>query len=476
VGRAYGVDSETGRLRSVLVHRPGHELSRVTSRYCHQVFLDSPPWVARLQEEHDAFARILRQHGVDVLYVTELLQDALEYQAARTMAIESVAASPALGDELRGRVRGYLEDLSPEALCGVLISGMAPAELSAGCGVVFELLDRHDFVIDPLPNLVFARDSSFWIGDSVGVASLAAPERRREAALMQIIYSHHPAFAGTRCLYSPGLEHLEGSDVLLLAPGVVALGVGRGTTPAGVERLARWLFEARLADTVLAVPLGPAAPAARLDTICTVIDAGSVLMHPARAFSLTAHTITAAQAPGRAMRISRPRPFLEAAAHAMGIDRLRLIETGRQAALTPGQHGEGSGNVLVIEPGLAICHERDAETCAQLEAAGIRVIPVPAGELRGPRGGPRSLSCPVSRDRVTQAEPALAAPAGQPRDRDGYPAYQAHQARVPGQATGTDPGLAVRTGVLAGAGPGRAAADGAASPAWRPGGPARPRG
>jgi arginine deiminase len=449
VGRAYGVDSETGRLRSVLVHRPGLELARITSRYCHQVFLDSPPWVARLQEEHDAFARILRQHGIDVLYVTELLQDALEYQAARTTAIESVVSSPALGDELRARVRGFLEDLSPEALSGVLISGLAPDELPAGAGVVFELLDRHDFVIDPLPNLVFARDSSFWIGDSVGVASLAAHGRRREAALMQIIYSHHPAFADTTCVYSPDQEHLEGSDVLLLAPGVVAIGVGSATTPAGAERLAGRLLGAGLADTVLAVPFASEARPACLDTLCTVVDADSVLMHPARAFSLTAHAITAARPPGRALRISRPQPFLEAAAHAMGIDRLRLIETGRQPALAPGQYGAGSGNVLVIEPGLVVCHERDEQTCTELETRGIQVIPVPAGELRGPRGGPRSLSCPVSRDPATPPA-TIAAPVSQPRDSRGYPDIRAYQARIPGQTAGTGPGLAVRRGVPAG--------------------------
>jgi arginine deiminase len=406
VSHTHGVDSEVGRLRSVLLHRPGLELKRITPRRRDGLLFDALPWVARAQQEHDAFAAVLRDHGVEVVYLTELLQDALEYQPARNEAIGGVLADAALGDELGDQIRSHLDDLDPEALAQVLIAGLTPAELKIGQGVVFELLDRHDFVIDPLPNLVFSRDSSVWIGDGAAVASMAAPSRRRESALIKVIYGHHPKFAGTKCLYGPELEQVEGGDVLLLAPGVIAVGVGERTTPAGLERLARRVFDAGLAHTVLAVPIRQPVGAMHLDTVCTVVDVDTVVMHPGLAFTLTAHVIT--PRPDR-MRVSRPQPFLEAAAQAMGIERLQVINTGLDPlTVQPGQWDDGA-NALTIDRRLAICHERNVETNARLEAAGIEVIRVPGSELGSARGGPRCMCCPVGRDPAAEPDAGVTA-------------------------------------------------------------------
>jgi arginine deiminase len=405
VSQSHGADSEVGRLRMVLVHRPGAELKRITPRRRDCLLFDALPWVGRAQQEHDVFTQALRDQGVEVLHVTELLQDALEYQAARDQAIGSVLADTAMGDELQAQVHGHLDGLDPESLAQVLIAGLAPDELRTGQGVVFELIDRHDFVIDPLPNLVFTRDSSVWIGDRVAVASLAAAGRRRESELMQVIYDHHPSFAGTKYLYGPGLERVAGGDVLLLAPGVIAVGVGEQTTPAGVERLARRVLDAALAHTVLAVPIGARAPAGHLDTICTVVDIDTVVMHPAAAFTLTAHTITSRSS---GMRVSRPQPFLEAAAQAMGIERLKVIETGLDPLTGPREQWEDGSNALAIGRGLAVCHERNVETNARLEAAGVEVIRVPGSELGSRRGGPRCMSCPVGRNPAALAALQLA--------------------------------------------------------------------
>lgn len=393
-----GADSEVGRLRTVLLHRPGLELQRITPRSAGRLLFDVLPWVGRAQQEHDRLAGVLRQHGVEVLYLTELLQDALEYQAAKAEAIGSALRSVSLGDELASLARTYLENLDPEALARVLIAGLAPAELRIGRGVVFELLDRCDFVIDPLPNLTFCRDSSVWISDRAAVASLAARRRRREADLVEIIYAHHPRFAGTKSLYGPWLERVEGGDVLLLAPSVIAVGAGGQTTPAGIERLARRVFDAGLAHTVLAVPLAQCGPAVHLDTVCTMVDTDTVVMYPRLAFTLTAHTITPRQ---DGLRVSRQQPFLEAAAQALGIDRLKVIETGLDPLAARGRQWDDGGNALAIDRRLAVCHERNVETNARLEAAGIRVIAVPGSELGSRRGGPRCMTCPVARDPVT---------------------------------------------------------------------------
>jgi arginine deiminase len=395
VGHAHGADSEVGRLRTVLVHRPGLELRRITPRHAGRLLFGSLPWVARAQQEHDALASALREHGVEVLYLTELLQDALEYQPARGEAIASVLASARLGDELRAQLRGHLERLDPEALARVLTAGLTPDELTIGRGVVFELLDRHDFVVDPLPNLTFIKDSSVWIGDRVAVTSMAGSARRRESEILGVIYAHHPRFAGTKSLYRPGLEQVDGGDLLLLAPSVIAVGVGRQTTAAGTERLARRVFDAGLAHTVLAVPTERLGPAARLDTACTMVDVDTVIMQPRLAFTLTAHTITPRP---DGLRVSRPQPFLEAAAQAMGIERLKVIETGVDPGAGRRQQWDDGGNVLAIDRGIAVCHERNAETNDRLEAAGVRVIPVPGSELASRRGGPRCMTCPVARD------------------------------------------------------------------------------
>ncbi len=386
--RFSGVDSEAGRLRAVIVHRPGAELKRVVPPYAGQLLFSGLPWAARAQQEHDIFTQALRDHGVQVLYLTELLQDVLEYAPARQRAIMAALGSVMLGDELAAQVRRHLDGLDPEALTEALIVGLTAAEFRSGRSVVYQLLGGSDFILRPQPELVFFRDPSVWIGDQVAVASPAAPGRRLPAELAGIIYAHHPLFAGTKLLYQPGLAPLHGGDLLLAAPGVIAA----GCPPAGVERLAGQVFDAGLAHTVLVVPLGH--PDRRLDTVCTMLSAEAVLMRPATAYSLTARALT----PGLdGPRVSHPQAFLAAAAAAAGLDRLRVVETGFGPAARREQWDDAS-NLLVLAPGLVVSYERHVATHARLERCGIEVIAVPGSELCGARGGPRSLCCPVSRD------------------------------------------------------------------------------
>src|SRR4051794_34949946 len=169
---AHGADSEVGRLRTVMLHRPGPELKRLTPRNNDKLLFDGIPWVSRAQDEHDAFAQALRDRDVEVLYLTDLLVETLAAADARARAIDDVLDSLHLGDTLRDYLRAALSDHSPEALALVLTAGVRNDEVRGGFGLVTSLLAHDDFLIDPLPNLLFTRDSSVWIRDRVAITSL----------------------------------------------------------------------------------------------------------------------------------------------------------------------------------------------------------------------------------------------------------------------------------------------------------------
>ena len=398
-----GATSEVGRLGSVLLHRPGAELRRLTPRNNDELLFDGVPWVDRAQEEHDAFAQALRDRGVEVLHLDRLLAEVLSFPSARAELIAAAVDDPRLGATLQRATTTHLSGLDPEDLANVLIAGLAHDELRGGHGLAYEVMDRADFVVPPLPNLLFTRDSSVWVGDEVAVTSLAMPARHRESTITAAVYAHHPRFAGVEQLYGAHLEHLEGGDVLLLSPGVVAVGVGERTTPGGAERLARRLFARRLAHTVLVVPIAQQRATMHLDTIATMVDLDAMVMYPAVADSLVAWTVTAPDgvaddADTTELAVTGPQPFLTAAAAAMGIDRLRVIDTGLDPVTAEREQWDDGNNTLALAPRLAVAYERNTVTNAALEAAGIEVVRIAGSELGSGRGGPRCMSCPVARN------------------------------------------------------------------------------
>jgi len=401
----HGADSEVGRLRTVMLHRPGLELKRLTPRNNDKLLYDAIPWVARAQEEHDAFAETLRGRGVEVLYLADLLTETLEQEASRAHAIAEALGDLDLGDTMRGYLEGLLRDASPEELTGYLTAGIRNDEVRGGFGLVTSLLAYDDFLIDPLPNLLFTRDSSVWIRDRVAITSLTMPARKRETELTELIYTEHPRFAGTPRIHGAHLEHVEGGDVLLLAPGVIAVGVGERTTAAGVERLARQCFQQDLAHTVLAVPIAQERATMHLDTICTLVDTDKMVVYPNVADSLVAYSVRATgdvEGDGDlVLEVGKPEPFLVAAARAMGIDALHQIDTGLDPVTAEREQWDDGNNTLALAPRVAVAYERNDETNARLEDAGIEVVRIAGSELGSGRGGPRCMSCPISREPLT---------------------------------------------------------------------------
>ena len=237
-----------------------------------------------------------------------------------------VTADIRLGDTLQRYLAARLADLGPADLAEVLMAGLRNDEIRRTGSLVAALHQPEDFLIDPLPNLLFTRDSSVWIGDRVTITSLAMPARRRETQLTELIYRFHPRFAGRERIHGWQREYLEGGDVLALTDGVLAIGVGQRTRPSGAERLARTVFGLGLAHTVLVVPIDQDRATMHLDTICTMVDVDAMVMYPNVADRLSAVTVRAGE--DGDLAIEEPAPFVEAAARAMGIERLRLIDTG----------------------------------------------------------------------------------------------------------------------------------------------------
>ncbi len=398
----HGADSEVGTLRTVILHRPGPELQRLTPRNNDSLLFDGIPWVSRAQDEHDGFAAALGGRGVEVLYLVDLLVETLHDPVARQHAITQVTSSLRIGETLRAYLVEALHAQDASELARSLTAGVRNDEVRIDHSIVSSLLARDDFLIDPLPNLLFTRDSSVWLPDRVAVTSLAMPARERETQLTELIYARHPRFLGTQRMHGGELERVEGGDVLQLCSGVVAIGAGERTTPAGVERFSRQLFASRVAHTVLAVPIAQERATMHLDTVCTMVDVDAMVMYPNVADSLRAHAITCPDPHVDESRlelaVADSEPFLVAAAKAMGIDTLREIFTGLDPVTAEREQWDDGNNTLAIAPRVAVAYERNVQTNERLLNAGIDVVAIAGSELGSGRGGPRCMSCPISRD------------------------------------------------------------------------------
>jgi arginine deiminase len=401
------VHSEIGRLREVILHRPDMELRRLTPANKDTLLFDELIWVGKAQEEHDGFAEVLREQGVRVRLFGDLLTQTLQDESVRTELISQLATVDRCGVELVHRVRDFLGDLPPAQLSRHLIGGLTVLEVpGAGDGFVGGVLGATAFLLPPLPNMVFTRDPSAWVGDGVVLSPMHKTARQAERRLWQAVYEHHPDFAaGTHRVWYGDEERdyapatVEGGDVLVLSEDCIAVGLSERTHPVAVENLAAALFKAGACSWVLAVDLPKARGTMHLDTVMTVIDRDAMVMWPRVEQLCTAYRIEPGAGDGGGRMTVQELPDLRRAfADGLGVAELRIISTGEDEVLADREQWDDGNNTLAVRPGTVIAYERNIDTNRRLEEAGVEVLTVSSYELPRGRGGPRCMSCPVVRD------------------------------------------------------------------------------
>ena len=417
----FGVQSEVGKLRKVMVHRPGLDLQRLTPSNHDDLLFDDVLWVERAQYEHDQFVARMRERGVEVFLLTDLLTEALAASdEARTRVIELVASEHTVSWSLVDEIRALLAGLKPGDLARHLVGGMTVAESGLDLGAISgtsligaALEDTSQFVLPPLPNTLFTRDSSCWIYGGVSVNPMYWPARRREAYNVAAIYRAHPMFAAAEFefWYPPegpdgrletadfGLASLEGGDVMPIGNGAVLIGMSERSQARMIEQIAKALFAKGAAERVIACVMSRDRAHMHLDTVFTLLDRDKATAYPQVVDKIRAVSLRPGTSEGD-FHVTVEDDFKAAVADALGVDKLTVVETGGDAYQQEREQWDDGNNVVALEPGVVVAYERNTYTIAKMREAGVEVVEIAGFELGKGRGGGHCMTCPLLRDPV----------------------------------------------------------------------------
>ena len=403
----FNVSSEVGRLKRVMLHRPGKELERLTIDNKDELLFDDILWVEEAQKEHDAYADLLRDNGVEVVYFRNCLAHVVREQEVRSMLLDEVLAWEALDYPLSCALKCEMMEAPPVDFAEILTGGITKGEarrLLGNCqSLVLNTLADHELLIRPLPNLYFQRDPYSFVKNGVILSVMSFEARQREPIYARYAFNYHPYFKDVKIFFGEekldGIPYrIEGGDFHVLSEDTVAVGISQRTSAGSVQIIGRRLAKEAGIRTVLAVDIPKHRAYMHLDTVFTMVDWDAFTIFPGVASRIRVWELGYDDR-GELVRIEESRNLVESLKRSLGLDQVRLIETGGGDPVLAARDQWNDGtNTFSIAPGVVVTYRRNVVSNTVLRENGIKVFEIRGAELGRGRGGPRCMSMPLERE------------------------------------------------------------------------------